>query len=101
MGAKWDSPMTKSNGLQKFPGETSGPGTYNDNPLLSKKMDGGFQTKFLEDVPRGTKANYDTPMKKSTPDSVNTTPPSHSVHDNVGAKWDTPFTSKNGKQGGK
>lgn len=93
MGAKWDTPMKGKNGGKEFPGETSGPGVYNDNPLLSKKTDGGFQMKFLETVPRGKSIEIDTPMDamNGIPETPNLKPPSHSASDNVGAKWDTPF----------
>jgi len=90
-GAKWDTPMTKKGGLQEFPGETSGPGVYNDNPLLQKKTSGGFQMKFQETVPRGKEIEFDSPMEKATPESVDVKPAKHSASDNAGAKWDSPF----------
>lgn len=98
-GAKQDSPMTKKGGLQAFPGETSGPGIYNNNPLLEKKTSGGFQMKFQETIPSQPKTEVETPMKKLTPDSIDTKPDRHSFDDNAGAKWDTPFVK--GKMGGK
>jgi len=91
--------MDKKGGYQEFAGETSGPGVYNDNPLLSKPMSGGFQTKFLETIPRGKEIPFDSPQENTTPESVNVKPAAHSASDNVGAKWDTPFSK--GKMGGK
>ena len=91
-GAKWDSPLTKKGGLQEFPGETSGPGTYNDNPLLSKKTSGGFNMKFQETIPRGKEIEFDSPQEKATPESVDVKPARHSASDNAGANWDSPFS---------
>jgi hypothetical protein len=91
---KWDSPMdSKKEGKEPFPGETSGPGVYNNNPLLSKPTSGGFQMKFLETVKRGESLTVDTPMDamNGIPKTPNLTPPAHQASDNVGAKWDTPF----------
>lgn len=97
----WDSPMKKQEGYEDFPGDKSGPGIYNNNPLLEKPTSGGFNMKFQETIPRGKEIPIDSPQKKFTPDKVNPTPDRHSASDNVGAKWDTPFTTKNGKMGGK
>ena len=99
-GANWDSPAKgKGEGTQPFPGETSGPGVYNDNPLLSKKTDGGFQMKFLETIKRGKDTPLDSPMDEmnNIPNKPNLTPPSHSASDNVGARWDSPFSNKAAK----
>jgi len=93
-GAKWDSPAgSKKEGHEPFPGETSGPGVYNNNPLLSKPTTGGFQMKFLETIKRGKSIEIDTPMDAmdSIPKTPNLTPPSHNASDNAGAHWDSPF----------
>lgn len=94
----WDSPMKGNKGYyEEWPGETSGPGTYNDNPNLSEKADGSFKMKFMEGDLQAEKHEIDSPISNTKPAQTPKSSGSKSAGDNAGAKWDTPFVK--GKMG--
>lgn len=96
----WDSPMSEKSGYQKFPGETDGPGVYNENPSIPHPTTGEFKVKFFETVPHGENLPLDSPLGTDGgkyAEKVSDLAPSSGAgaSENRG-EWDSPMTPKAG-----
>jgi hypothetical protein len=100
---EWETPFTKAAGNEDFPGETDGPGVYNNNPSCDKPTTGEFKMKFFETVPHGENLPLDSPLGTDggkEAEKVSDLQPAHGAGSGH-APWDSPFTTKGGLLSGK